>query len=307
MNSQEICPKCNKHMSKTRYISHVNNILNPCDLRCVGCGKYHNNRQSFYRHKKKCDLYQQKLDEINNKTLSTSESVINNTNNIDGSTTTNNVDCSSKTFNNNQNIIMLEPFDIDHYYMKKNVVIGPKRNHIVELLKDERYADAYEVLFKQIHSNHKLPQHQNIYLPSIESPNLAVFRGIDFILEKSEISLPRLFGRLKFEMKWLVKTCDHLSETEKDQLLWDIQANWMCVDETGDVDIRRALSNNRNVVMKTLQNNIVKSDVDMINNWTAMKNSEYQGEFGIPSPQLIDKWLDDNYVSLEKDHIVQLP
>lgn len=272
----------------------------PCDLRCKMCGYISNNERSFYNHRKKCqEEHEQK----------SSSQLTNNTNNIDGSTTNNNVDCSSnKSFNNNnQNIVMLQPFDVDHYYMKKGGSIGQKRDHVVGLLKDERYADAYEVLFKQIHGNHETPQHHNIYLANIEDPHLAIFRGLDFVLEKTEISLPRLLSRLKFEMGWLVKTCDYLNDKEKDQLLWDIQANWMCINETNDPNIRRLLRNNKNVVMKTMKNNIVKSDVEMIKKWVGMKDSEFQGQPGIPTPQIIESWIDENYEEADENHIVQLP
>lgn len=54
------CEKCGKSMSEGRYKNHIANILNPCDNKCFACEAKFSNRQSFYRHKKKCKPYQAK-------------------------------------------------------------------------------------------------------------------------------------------------------------------------------------------------------------------------------------------------------
>lgn len=53
-----ICTKCNKNFAKRgTYDIHIQNIINPCDHKCYGCGFIASNRSAFRRHKVNCDEY----------------------------------------------------------------------------------------------------------------------------------------------------------------------------------------------------------------------------------------------------------
>lgn len=294
-DQQEIlmqCDKCDRIFKhKGHYTRHIENKLNPCDFKCVGCNTKFPNRKSFYRHKNLCEDYQGISKIINN-------------NNVVGS-----VDNSTNigSQQNNQNIVLLNPFNADHYCMTKENIIGPARNVVVGFLLKEKYAAAYEFLFKSVHGNETLPQHHNIYLPHIDKNYIAVFKGKDFKLEDVNVEIPALFERLKYEMKWLVKTCSYLTKDEKSQLQWDVEANSMCIDEKTDLNIRRMLRNNKTVVMDTLKNNIVKPNVEMINKLLLYSTEKYQKLDYIPRKHKIDSWLDIGYGEINKDHIVRLP
>lgn len=288
-NSNFTCSACGtKYTTEKRYTNHLN--TGHCAFLCSKCGKQSKSRQGLYQHKKACKE-KNTVNKTNNNNIVTSNSH-NPTNNM------------LNNQNNNQNIVMLQPFDVDHYNMKKEDAIGSKRNLIVRLLEEEKYHIAYEELFKHIHGNKELPQHHNIYM---DGENLAIFRGYDFENEAPEKSLHRILSRLRFEMGWLVKSCDRLNEKEKEQLLWDIQANWMVINEKKDPNMKRILRNNKKVVMRTMKNNIVKSDTQMIKNVLALKDDPRQGTKGIPTVKTINEWIDNNCTPLDEVHNVSLP
>ena len=201
----------------------------------------------------------------------------------------------------------MQPFDADHYFMKKEAMVGPYKNYVVDLLKGEKYADAYEQVFKVIHGNPKLPEHQNIYVQNLDGEDVVIFRGKDFKMERLPKFMPRLFGRLKYEMRWMVKTCDELTDAEKDQLQWDIQANWMVINEESDKNMKRILFNNKNVVLNTMKNNTVKPDVEMISKLIELKSDEQQKSKYVPRKKLIEHWLDIGDEIPDKNHLVCLP
>ena len=136
---------------------------------------------------------------------------------------------------------------------------------------------------------------------------IIIFKGLNFVLENPKRSLPRLFRRLKFEISWLVKTCDHLSRQEKHQLLWDISANWMCINEETDSEMKRALRNNKNVVMRTMRENIVRPDTEMIQKWVDFKKDKRLGNPGFLTMEMINSYVDDNCLPLDQEHQVKLP
>lgn len=293
MTLNYICQKCGKDFKQQkRFENHINNETNPCDLTCIGCGVKSRSRGSFRYHKTRCPYYIRYINCL------TSTPTINNV-----TPTINNID-NSKTVNNNQNIVLLQPFDIDHYYMKKEETIGSRRDEIVKLLKSDKYSEAYECLFKEIHGNTKHPERHNIYLPHIDKAEIAVFRGYSFTLDTAEKTLPRMYYRLKHEMDWLVKTAKSLNENERSQLRWNIQANWMQINESDDPEMKRILLNNKNIVLNTLKNNIVKIDKEMLNEWNLLKTKDRNPR--IPSPSTIDKWMDKNGLKCSKDKVIKL-
>ena len=183
------CDICDKTFNqKCSYTRHKDANV-PCDLVCRNCNiEKCNNRSKYNRHYAKCVNEFEKNDDKTN--------VINTNNNNNTNNTVNNN-------NNTNNVVMLQPFDVDHYYMKKDDAIGSKQETIIGMLRDENYPRAYEVLFKHVHGNASSPENHNIFLPSMESGQVVVFRGMDFVFEDKEVAVPRLFCRLKYEMSWL--------------------------------------------------------------------------------------------------------
>jgi hypothetical protein len=298
-----VCGTCKKvFIMKGRYDYHIKTVK--CDWVCEGCDKQAESKTAFYRHRKVCEDY---------KNYKNAKSIVHNdnTNNI------NNIDSSAKVgtmnnnnVNNNNNVVLLQPFDVDHYYMKKSDMLGPSQKTVVNFLLQEKYFEAYNFLFQHIHGNEKYPEHHNIYLPHLDKNDLVVFKGKDFKIEKVEKQMPRLFGRLRYEMSWIVKGSKDLTPKQRDQLLWDIKAHWSNVNETNDPHMKLALRNNKNVVLDTMKNNIVKPDKEMIQKFLDLKQDKYQkskNRIYYPSVHTINTVMDQGLEDLDENHIVKLP
>lgn len=277
-----ICKDCKKtYKSKKYYETHIQ--TGTCDYLCKICNHQSMSKSASSRHKQKC-----------------SESA--------KSITNNNVNNIHNGDNNNtlhQNVVLLQPFDIDHYYMNKEETIGSRRSEIVCLLRAEKYVEAYECLFKEIHGNEKHPERHNIYLPHMDRSYVMVFKGFNFMFESIEKMFPRMYYRLKHEMDWLVKTMEDLDEVEKSQLRWNIQANWRQINELNDPNMKQILRNNKDTVLSTLKNKVVKIDTDMLHKWDSLKNMEKNPT--IPSPMTINSWMDKNGLSCDKNKVVTAP
>jgi hypothetical protein len=296
-----VCKKCNKQFAQEgRYKNHIDNVESPCDYVCPGCKKACGSRRSWQRHKKMCKLYDVVLKDAKSNVVN----AVNNSNNTNNNNTNNN-----NTQNNvdNQQVVMMQPFDVDHYYMKKAERVKPCGGIVLEMLRHQRFGDVYEVIFKQVHGNEKVPEQHNIFIEDPESGNVVVFKGKNFKYERSEKTIPRLFDRLKYEAQWAVKTDPTLDEEERQQLLWDIQANWMVTDRCNDPNIRRILRNNKAVVLNTLSKYIVKPDKKMVEKWLALKDHPAQGDKRLPSVRFINSTIDLDGGDLDEDHIVALP
>lgn len=248
------CEKCNKKFKSEKILKrHLDNVLNPCDFVCRGCNYKAGSKGGFYRHKKECKKHQDMVKVVNN--------VTSNNNNINASQ---NQNVTNNNNNVNQNIVLLQPFGVEREYMQKTEVISPVRDVVIGLIKQQRFAEAYEAIFNQIHGNEKYPEYHNIYLPDIERDDIAVFKGRNFKLDSYKRKVPGLYRFLQHEMKRLVWKSDDLDSTEKDQLMHDIQCNWRSINEYNDPDMKRTLYNNRNVVFDTMDKYTVKPHSDMI-------------------------------------------
>ena len=251
-----ICEKCSKQFKrKDHYEKHILNVLNPCDYICIGCNKKCKSRKSFFNHKKKCIKY-----------ISASKALEYGTEKITNNITNAPINVSTQNTQNNTNnqVVLMSPFHLDHHNMEPTVMLSPVRDEIIGLLHKCEYAKAYEKLFNHIHGNEKYPQYHNIYLPNIDGEHLAVFKGRNFVFEEVPEKMPILYRVLKAEMKWMVRTCKYLDPQVKDQMLWDVQANWMQINEYKDMNMRRILRNNKNIVTNTFEKYTVKPDSDMI-------------------------------------------
>lgn len=250
------CKKCGKTMSEGRYKNHISNVLNPCDFKCVGCGTKCNNRQSFYNHKKKCESYHKKSVNIINNNVTTAGS--NNTHN-------------TLNVNNHNQIVLLSPYGLEHRMMEKEVeyreqVLGSTREKILDIVKQKKFALAYQTLFKHIHGNLDKPEHHNIFIEDREKDEVCLFTGKQFSYQRADEETPGLYRFLMVELKWVVGTAD-ITFKEKDQLLHDIQCHWRLVNEKTDEDIRRLLFNNKQIVEHTINQNVVRPDTDLIEDY----------------------------------------
>lgn len=258
------CQKCNTiFTSQKRYDNHVSNILNPCDNRCFGCNYKGRNRRDLTRHKEKCEQYQNKEKVM---------SIINNTNNTNNVTTagshnTNNTNNNTNNIVNNQNLIMLTPYALTHMYINKEEVVKPAQNVVLGLIRKQRFKEAYEKLFQQIHGNPNFPQYHNVFIQDREKEEVCVFEGKRFTYELWDTKIPGLFEYFKYEMKWLIRTAD-IDVKEKDQLLWDIQANWMRLNTHNNENMERILFNNKDIVEDTIKTKYVVPDLATIGRFT---------------------------------------
>lgn len=249
------CSICHKTFKSKKYLhNHIYKNAVPCDFKCNNCGIKLGSKTTFLRHKKKC-------------TEDLSAKVVNNvtTNNVNANRNKNTNNNTINTNNNiNQNVLLLQPFEVERQYMHKKVVISPIKDVVIGLLREQKYAQAYEALFNQIHGNEKYPEYHNIYLPDINRDEVAIFKGRNFKLDAYENRGPGLFDFLKCEMKKLVNSCAYMDKTEKDQIIHDIWCNWQSVNDQDNPNMKRTLYNNRNVVFGTFNKFTVKPHTNMI-------------------------------------------
>jgi len=258
------CEKCEKTFIHTKkYLSHVNNLLNPCDLVCIGCSYQANSKSSWTRHKRSCKQYQNKeqvMNITNNNVTTAGSHNTNNTNN----TLNNNI-------NNNNQIVLLSPYGLEHRMMEKEVeyreqVLGSTRDKILDIVKQQNFTLAYQTLFKHIHGNMDYPEHHNIYIEDRDKDEVCLFTGKQFAYESANQETPGLYRFLMVELKWVVGTAD-ITFKEKDQLLHDIQCHWRLINEETDEDIRRMLFNNKQIVEHTINQNVVRPNTDLIEDY----------------------------------------
>lgn len=245
MNQEKkyFCDKCNTPFRhKGHYYKHLKKPV-PCNYVCTYCDTKCGSRTAFYQHRKMCEGTEKK----------TKNTINNIVNNVDASVNNN--------LNQyiNRNLVFMTPFGLEYEYMNQKFVVEPIRDVVVDLLKKDKYKLAYEALFKQIHGNNRFPEFHNIYMDDIESSDLCIFKGFDFRFETLQDKLPHLFFFLKNEMDKLVQSAD-LEPMEKSQLRWNIQANWMCINEKDDKNMKRILHENKKIVHETLEKYKVQPD-----------------------------------------------
>lgn len=262
-----VCYKCQgKFSSQKKLERHFTNKM-PCDLICEICNTKSNCRKSYYNHIKKC------------KEAQAAQILNNNVNNIDASNKTNN-----SNQNNQNNVVLMNPFRLDHEYMDRPKMLNPVRGELLQMLRAENYPKAYEVIFGQIHGNVKHPEYHNIFIPSRDNRDeICIFKGTRFKMVKTEEELPDLYRFLRIEMDWVVKTTD-LDPKEKDQLRWDIHANWMATNEFNDKNLKRILFNNKRVVENTMKNHVVKTNNDLIIDYLGVDPADIDEDYLVTLP-----------------------
>lgn len=243
------CNKCNTVFnSEKRYIRHLNNTV-PCDYKCNYCNKTYS-KASYFRHIKTCKK--------------NTPQTINNVNTVDNSNTLNNV-------NNHTNMVFLAPYGLEHRMMEKEQkyreqVLGSTRDKILDVVRQQNFTLAYQMLFDHIHGNEERPEHHNIFIQDRDRDEVCMFTGKKFTYQRADEEVPGLYRFLMCELKWMVGTAK-IDFKEKDQLLHDIKCHWRLVNEEKDQDIRRMLYNNKPIVEETMNNNIVKPNTDMLEDY----------------------------------------
>lgn len=256
--------KCNKcqavFTSEKRYVQHLHKQV-PCDFECKFCKCKLQSRGGYYKHMKKCS---EKHDDTN--------STVNNVNNVDASETTHTTNNNNNLTNvNNNNMVFLTPFGLEHKMMAKETeyreeVLGGARDKILDIVRQQNFVLAYQTLFNHIHGNMDRPEQHNIFIEDREKDEVCLFTGKQFSYERADLRTPGLYRRLMVELKWMVGTAD-IPFSEKDQLLHDILCHWRLVNEEKDEDIRRMLYNNKPVVQNTVNNNQVKPNKDLLEDY----------------------------------------
>lgn len=271
------CEKCGtifKH--EKNYSKHITNKLTPCSLTCIGCKEIMNSKASLSRHKKICDRYKLVAEEMKKRASPEYNSFQtnnnnNNTNNVTASSHNPNTQIHSNSNNsslhNHNNVIMLSPYGLDHNYMwedkKMDVMIGPARSTVVQLLEQKKYKEAYEILFRQMHGNPLLPQHHNVYMEDRNKDEVFHYRTNRFNASLADQIVEGLNRAFFDEMKWLINSSD-LSAEDKDQLVHNLRCYYNLIDLQKDENMRRLLFNNRDIVKNTIKNNYVIPDIEMI-------------------------------------------
>ena len=240
------CDICKQEFKSKRFLDkHKGNKI-PCNFKCTICDTTLSSRRNYTRHME-TEHSNKNQPQITN---------INNTQNNQNNQNNQLVDVKN-------NVVMLHPLGLTHHYMNRHEVISPVKNMLVKMVRAKKFALAYETLFKQIHGNPDIPEHHNVYAKDINKDQICVFNGAYFEVHFKDMIIPDMYRILKEEMKWAVNETD-LDAEEKDQLMWDIQKNWMHTDVDKDTNMHRIIVNNRPVVEDTFNTKTVYRNLEYI-------------------------------------------
>jgi len=246
------CKKCGKDFkSNRRYLNHIQKDI-PCNYKCKRCDKEFS-KKGYFMHRKTC---------IGEDTITTTTNNVNNSTNNNALTNVN---------NNNANMVFLNPYGLEHKMMFKEQkyreeLLGGARDKIIGIVRAQNFLLAYQTLFNHIHGNLERPEHHNIYMNDRDKDEVTLFTGKQFAVNAAEEETPALYNFLMIELKWVVGSAD-IPFSEKDQLLHDIQCHWRLVNEYKDKDIRMMLFNNKPIVENTVNNNHVKPNTALLEDY----------------------------------------
>ena len=80
-----------------------------------------------------------------------------------------------------------------------------------------------------------------------------------------------MYGLLKKEMRWTVDTTDGINAREKDQLMWNIEANAMYNFKSDEL-IEQIFHNNKIIVEETFKKYKVNRSMDYLSKYNIKKN-----------------------------------
>lgn len=237
------CNKCKKQFtSEKRYKTHIKKVV-PCDYKCKFCDKKFT-KGSYHRHIKKCGP----ANNIINPQL---------INNVSGDTNINASNTQNNNITNLNNMVMMMPFGLTHNTELKSSsgkesVMGIARYMILDLVKRGKFEKAYELLFKKIHGDNRLPEYHNIYMDPAYNDSICVFEGKKFeMLDREEMG-EDLYMSLSVEMMWLVKTAFDIDWEERCHLEATIIEDFQRINPKIDITLEKMLKNNKSVVEETL-------------------------------------------------------
>lgn len=250
------CKKCgHQFKSINKYLAHINDRKIPCDFKCEYCSKQCGCRRSFQRHIKKCVMIPDQ-EETNIKKHSTE--VTDNSNNINTNTT--NI---AGDVNTSNQAIMMNPFGLEHMYMKYEKEFGHLRPRYRELIRRHSFLEVFNMIYSTVHGDPNKPENHNHYLESIDDEEIKVFSGKRFKMETVDNFSGKMLKFLRFEMKWLARSDDTFTDEEKSQFCWDVEANKM-----SDIDDKRMLKlmilGNKDVLENTLRNKDIYPNKDVM-------------------------------------------
>lgn len=259
-----LCIKCNTVFKTYKLLEAHQNRKVPCDFVCKKCYKQLGCRKSYYNH-----FASEHNNDINNND-SQEASIQNNiasvdNNNANNANKSNNTNSHNKTQINDikNNVVMLHPLGLTHQYMDREKVVTPVKGMLLKMVREGKFNEAYKILFDQIHGNPELPEHHNIYVHEQGTEQACVFNGKYFIVESLVQITDDMYRVLKAFMKWSVNTSD-IDDEEKDQLMWNIQRDWMRTDVKNDKTMERIFFNNKPVVHETFNKYKVFSNLEYI-------------------------------------------
>jgi len=248
------CDKCESSFKSKKYLKAHELKKVPCDLVCRICNEKLKCRRSYYYH-----LENEHLDVQHDLTNPINNVISYNTNNSNNTSTTNNT-----LVNDVKNVVMLHPLGLTYHYMNRDEVITPVNGTVLDLVRKEEYKLAYITMFQQIHGNPEIPEHHNIYVKEKGTNEVYVFNGRGFQPIDLQLISADMYERLRGEMRWAVKRSD-ADEDEKDQLMWNIQADWM-YSKNFDANelMEQVFFNNKIVVEDTFKKSKVYTDLSYI-------------------------------------------
>jgi hypothetical protein len=247
------CDTCEKTFkSKRTYRNHI--AKKCCEYICEHCGTKFAVKSTYYYHRKTC---------THNKEVNVNNNIVSS----DLSTTNNNNTNNTMINDVKNNIVMLHPLGLTHAYMYKDGklkdVIEPVKSQLLTLVKEEKYELAYLTLFNQIHGNPEVPENHNIYVKEMGSGSACVFNGKLFKNENIIKISNDMHKFLRDEMRWTVNSSDE-DDKVKDQMMWNIYANWMNTSMEKSDMMERIFYNNKPVVENTFNNHKVYTNLDYI-------------------------------------------
>ena len=159
--------------------------------------------------------------------------------------------------------LAFEPNVAEKFLSKLKDMIEPVKGNIVTLVKERKYELAYMTLFKQIHGNPDIPENHNVYVKDIGSGKARIFNTVSFKdADISKISYD-MHKTLREVMRWTVSSSDEEEKT-KDQMMWDIYADWMNTSMEKNNMMERIFYNNKQIVEDTINNCKVYTNLEYI-------------------------------------------
>lgn len=246
------CYKCNTIFASFKNLSNHLQKKDPCDFKCKYCGLKSHSRRSYYRHKSKCEI--NKKDNVEDEDSQDHKDKTSTLNTVNAPVSDSSVNIGRDVNNNHNNTLMMTPCGLEHVYMKHEEEIGELRGDIRYFIQHYDFPRAYDRIYTHVHSNPQKPQNHNHFLHKMFNEDMVyALKGGRFKYVKADEFSKDMYEYLRFEMDWLTKTDITLTPEERDQMRWDIKANWMIINANDDPNLKRLMRNNKDIVLNTFK------------------------------------------------------